>query len=189
MNGNSGSHANMVAATGGAASAAVSRLLGHVIRMAIGVPFVPSVIVGFPRGTILLSAAGSLNRFGVLTAMGAVEGLGLLALGASLPFALICPTMSALAADLAYLVLRKRLEQQRLLSVMGAVLNVARPLTAMALWWLFGPPRAGTRTALLPWLLATVLVLNALTGLLAGRLAANLLPYLRKLGLRHEPAH
>jgi len=156
--------------------------------MVTGVPFVPSLVVGFPRATLLLGAAGALGRPGLLTLMGALEGLLLFVTGGAFPFALLAPTMSAALADVAGLALRGRVSEQRLLPILGATLNLGRILTALTVWLVWGPPRFAGRFALQPWMLVAVLGLNVVVGVLAGLLAGSLVPYLRGLGLRHEPA-
>ena len=174
--------------TGGAGAAVLSQLLGRSVRMVTGVPFVPSVVVGFPRATLLLSAAGALGRPGLLTLMGAVEGLLLFVTGGAFPFALLAPTVSAAVTDVVGLALRGRMSEQKLLPILGATLSLGRIVTALTVWLVWGPPRFAGRFALQPWMLVAVLGLNVVVGVLGGLLAGRLLPYLRGLGLRYEPA-
>ncbi|MCK4300720.1 MAG: hypothetical protein KAX80_14355 [Planctomycetes bacterium] len=174
--------------TGGTGAAALSHLLGRSVRMLIGVPFVPSLVVGFPRATLLLSAAGALGRTGALTLMGVLEGVVLLAIGGAFPFAFLAPAVSAAATDVVGLALKGRMSEQRLLPVLGATLNVSRILTALSLWLFWGPPRSAGRFALQPWLVVLVLGLNVVVGTLAGFLARGLIPYLRARRLHREPA-
>jgi len=53
--------------TGGTGAAVLSLLVGRGVRLVTGMPFVPSVVVGFPRTTLLLSVAGAVGRAGALT--------------------------------------------------------------------------------------------------------------------------
>lgn len=156
--------------------------------MVTGMPFVPSVVVGFPRTTLLLSVAGAVGRAGALTLMGAVEGLLLLATGGAFPFAFLAPAVSAAVTDMVGVALKGRMAERRLLPVLGATLAGSRILTALAVWQFWGPPRPLGRFALEPRLMVAVVVVNLVVGILAGLSAGAFAPYLRSWGLRREPA-
>jgi len=175
--------------TGGTGAAALSHLLGRSVRMLIGMPFVPSLVAGFPRATLLLSAAGALGRTGALTLMGGLEGLVLLATGGAFPFAFVAPTVSAGGTDVVGAALRGRVSARRLMPLLGAVLNVSRILTSLLLSLFWGLPRSAGRLGPRPGLILAVVALNVVVGALAGIFAGQLKPYLAFLGTRREAAH
>lgn len=188
MNGLVSRRASAAVVVGGVGSAALSQLLGRAVRLLVGMPFVPSVVVGFPRAAWLVGTAEAGGRRGLLTLMGLLEGLILWATGGAFPFALVVPAVSAAAADCVGAWLRAAVERERLLPVQGAVLNVTRVGTALLLWLWWGPPRSLGRVPTAGWLLLLVVLLTGLAGFLGGALAAALRPRVATWRLADEPA-
>jgi len=171
----------LLAATGGVAAAAISKVLGHAVRLGVGVPMAGSLVAALPRTAVLLVVLARARGFGVLTLAGVAEGVLSLGLGAMFPLCVAGPVVAGACADAAWRWARVGGERGRLAGS-GAVLAAARMLVVLALVAALGV-RVGRGEHGIGAMPVVIVVGTFVLGGAAGLLASVITRELRRAGV------
>jgi len=172
----------MLAVAGGVASAAIGKVLGRAVHLAVPIPMSGSLVAALPRAVILLVVAARVRRCGALTVAGLAEAAVALVLGGMFPLSLLAPLAAGVGADAVWLVTRPVPAERLRLMLAGAALCSVRVLMALVLLTVVRMPIGKVMEAA-PILLWGIIAANALLGAGAGLLAAGIVKELRQAGV------